>query len=128
MKSRSFQNSDPAAATAAHLFAIARLAGHQKESVAPNGRLLPACLWSRATRLPVNAACKTIEQAAAGLLAAGVALSLSLGAPAPAMARTPVSLEQKNQEREAAVQAQLSKLEYAFEQQQTAARAEIVGK
>lgn len=96
--------------------------------LAPNGRLLPACLCCRAAPRPVNAASKTIEQAAAGLLAAGVALSLSLGAPAPALARTPVSLAQKSQEREAAVQAQLSKLEYAFEQQQTAARAEIVGK
>jgi hypothetical protein len=87
----------------------------------------PACCCCRAAPRPVNGA-KTIEQAAAGLLAAGVALSLTMGAPAPAMARTTVTFEQKRQEREAAVQAQLSKLEYAFEQQQTAARAEIVGK
>lgn len=67
-------------------------------------------------------------QAATAFLAAGVAVGLSLGAPSPALARLPVSLEQKNREREEAVQAQLARLEYAFEQQQNAARADIAGK
>lgn len=62
------------------------------------------------------------------MLAAGVALSLSLAPAAPALALPPTSFAQKQAEKEAALQAQLAKLEYAFQQQQTVTRAEIVGK
>lgn len=66
-------------------------------------------------------------QAASAVLAAGVALSLTLGSPSLAQA-APIRLEEKRQEQEAAFEAQLRKLEYAVQQQDTAARAEIVGK
>jgi hypothetical protein len=61
------------------------------------------------------------------VLAAGVALSLTLGAPSAASA-APIRLEDRRVEKETELQAQMRKLEYAFEQQQTAKRAEIVGK
>lgn len=68
-----------------------------------------------------------LGQAATALLAAGVAACLTFSAPGSALAK-PVSLEERRQQQEAALQAQLSKLEYAIQQQETAARAEIVGK
>lgn len=52
---------------------------------------------------------------------------MTFGAPSAAFAK-PTSLEQRRQEQEQALQAQLAKLEYAVQQQETAARAQIVGK
>lgn len=68
-----------------------------------------------------------IAQAVNAVLAAGVALSLTLGTPNAASA-APIRLEDRRVEKETALQEQMRKLEYAFEQQQTAKRAEIVGK
>lgn len=73
----------------------------------------------------INLVCNA--QAMTAVLTAGVALSLTLGAPSAATA-APIRLEDKRIEREAALQEQMRKLEYAFEQQQTAKKAEIVGK
>lgn len=78
---------------------------------------------SDAAQLCVCAPC----QAATALLAAGVAMSLTLGAPGSALAK-PISLAEKREQQEAALQAQLRKVEYAIQQQETAARAEILGK
>jgi hypothetical protein len=66
-------------------------------------------------------------QAATTFLAAGVAVSLGLGAPTAAVAK-PIRLADKVAEKEAALEYQLSRLEYAIQQQETASRAEIAGK
>lgn len=65
-----------------------------------------------------------ILQAAAVLLSTGLALSMAAG---PAVA-APKSLEQKRQEQEAALLAQMKKVEYALQQQENARKAELLGK
>jgi hypothetical protein len=80
---------------------------------------------STSYHLPAHVQMRT--QAATTLLAAGVAVSLGLGAPNAAVAK-PIRLADKVAENEAAFEYQLSKLEYAIQQQETAARAEIAGK
>ncbi|KAF8061948.1 hypothetical protein HT031_004208 [Scenedesmus sp. PABB004] len=69
-----------------------------------------------------------LRRAGSALLAAGVALSLAAGpmAPPPALA-APARLADRRAEKEAALAEQLQKLEYAFEQEQTARRAQLVG-
>jgi hypothetical protein len=66
-------------------------------------------------------------QAVSAVLAAGVALSLTFGAPSAASA-APIRLEERRAEKEAALQEQMRKLQYAFEQQQTAKKADIAAK
>ena len=67
------------------------------------------------------------KQAASAALAAGLAISIALSRPSAAAA-APTRLADKRQQEEQALQEQLSRLEYAFQQQQTAARAELLGK
>lgn len=50
-----------------------------------------------------------------------------MGAPSAATA-APIRLEERRAEKETALQEQMRKLQYAFEQQQTAKRADIAGK
>lgn len=65
-------------------------------------------------------------QVTAAVLSTGLALSLALSPPAASAA--PTNLAAKRQQDEQALQEQVSKLEYLLQQQQTAAKAEILGK
>lgn len=84
---------------------------------APHRRANPACsLWASTPLRPHRC------QAASLLLSAGVAASLAFAPPAHA------DLASQRAEREAALQAQMEKLAYALQQQDTARKAELLGK